>query len=85
MKVENTKQWCADKQGCVVSDAGMICQLEVLEMIELHLTQARIASTIGPQSGKHGQKKMWFLRGEMDRIGTIARAAIAEAEKGSDT
>lgn len=51
--------------------------LAALEDVELSLTQARIASTIGKKSG---QKQADFLRSQLERIGLEARAAINKAE-----
>jgi hypothetical protein len=44
----------------------------------LRATQARLASAIGKKSGV---KQADFLRGELDRIGQAARAAITKANQ----
>jgi hypothetical protein len=50
--------------------------LAALADVELRTTQARIASSIG---GKTRAQTVSFLLGEMERIGTAARAAIVNA------
>lgn len=50
--------------------------LSALEDVELRATQARLASTIGKKAGQAD-----FLRGELDRIGQAARAAITKAQE----
>ena len=50
--------------------------LAALEDVELRATQARLASTIGEKAGQAD-----FLRGELDRIGQAARAAITKAQE----
>jgi len=52
--------------------------LSALEDVELRATQARLASAIGKKSGV---KQADFLRGELDRIGQAARAAITKAQE----
>ena len=50
--------------------------LTTLEDVELRCTQARLASAIGKKSG---QKQADFLRGALEEIATVARAAITKA------
>lgn len=51
--------------------------LAALKVLELSTTQARMASTIGKQSG---QKQADFLRRQLEQIALVARAAINKAE-----
>jgi hypothetical protein len=52
--------------------------VEALADIELRTTQARLAHDIGCKSAK---KQVAFLLGELERIATTARIALAAAEE----
>lgn len=61
--------------------AAAPAMLATLEDVELRATQARMASTIGKKSG---QEQANFLRGELERIALVARAAIEKATGGDN-
>lgn len=50
--------------------------VEALADVELRLTQARLAASVGKKKDRTD-----FLLGEIERIGAIARSALAQAEK----